>query len=107
MENEKRIVSVVSFNVTREDFAAVADEASVALQHRLPTIQGFIEGTLLTNEAKTQIMAVTEWRSRHSWATAQWDEDVARVIADLFKVTASYQLAFFYPLVKAVFAAAN
>jgi hypothetical protein len=100
MRNEGHIVTVTTFNVTADDFTAVARSAALTLQRRVPTISGFVEGMLLTDEGNNRIIAVTEWKSRQSWAASRWDEDVERVTADLFEGTASYDLEFFFPLVK-------
>ena len=101
MDSDKHIVAIVTFEVTKETFATVASQAAAILEHRLPTIPGFVEGTLLTNEGSTEIVSFTEWESRHTWAVAQWDEDVERVVAGLFQDTGSYALRFFFPLIKA------
>ncbi|HZZ64870.1 MAG TPA: antibiotic biosynthesis monooxygenase [Candidatus Baltobacteraceae bacterium] len=100
MHNKERIVAVITFQIKPEDFETAARDASLVMERRLPTLPGFIEGSLLTNKTKTQLLSVTQWESRHSWAAAQWDEDVARVVAELFSGMASYDIEFFYPLVK-------
>lgn len=107
MPNREQIVAVVAFQVKREDFDAISRDASLVMERRLPSLPGFVRGSLLTNTAKTQILGVTEWESPHSWAAAQWDEDVARVVAELFANTASYDIEFFYPLVKVVSDSSN
>lgn len=100
MQNKERIVAVVTFQVKNADFDAISRDASLVMQRRLPSLAGFIEGSLLTNKSKTQILSITEWESGHSWAAAQWDQDVARVVAELSEGTASYDIDFFYRLVK-------
>lgn len=101
MNDDKRIVAVVMFKVTPEEFAKVSREAGTTLQQRLPTVRGFVEGKVLTNEGSTKINVVSEWKSRQNWADAQWDEEIERTITDLFKDTASYELEMFFPLARA------
>jgi len=87
MNEEKRIVAVVTFKVTPEDFARVSSEADTTLRRRLPTIPGFIEGMVLANESTTKVAIASEWKSRQNWAAAQWDEDIERAVADMFQET--------------------
>lgn len=100
MQNEEAVVSVVTFNVTAENFSTVSRAAGLTLERRLPSMPGFISGTLLRNEGQSRIIAVTEWKSRHSWAAAHWDDEIERALVDLFEATASFHLEFFFPLVK-------
>lgn len=100
MSSNSTIISVVSFNVDAGTYGRVTRQLAALMQQRLPTIPGYIEGTLLVNEAKTRVVTVSEWSSRHSWSRAQLDEDVERAIADVFEGTASYTLEFFMPLEK-------
>ncbi len=98
MENGDRIVSMTTFNVTRENFNQVTREAKEAMEDGARFVEGFLGGWLLVNEQCNRIVFVSEWKSRHTWAAAQWDEDIARALADMFEQTASYNLEFFYPL---------
>jgi len=107
MSEQKRVVAVVMFTVTPEEFGKVSSEAGMTLQHRLPAIPGFIEGTVLVNESTTRIGIVSEWKSRQNWADAQWDEEVEQAVADLFQDTASYELKMYFPLAKATSAVAK
>jgi heme-degrading monooxygenase HmoA len=107
MNEEKRIVAVVTFKITPEDFARVSSEAGTTLQRRLPTIPGFIEGMVCANEGKTKIGIVSEWKSRQNWAAAQWDDDIERAVADMFQDTASYELEMYFPLARATSATAK
>jgi heme-degrading monooxygenase HmoA len=107
MNEEKRIVAVVTFKVTPEDFARVSSQAGTTLQRWLPTTPGFVEGMVLTNEGATKVAIVSEWKSRQNWAAAQWDEDIERAVADMFRDTASYELEMYFPLAKATSATAK
>ncbi len=98
MQGEKHIVSIVTVNVTDADFAKVAASAAATLERRLPNLKGFIEGKVLSDEHNTRIVVMTEWASRESWAKAEWDQEIERTVADLYEVTASYDLKFLYPL---------
>jgi heme-degrading monooxygenase HmoA len=101
MNEEHRIVAIVRFKVTPEDFSRVSSEADTTLQRRLPTVPGFIEGMVLANEGSTKVCVVSEWKSRQNWAAAQWDGDIERTVADLFQDTASYELEMYFPLAEA------
>ena len=100
-DTENYVVSVVTIEVTHSTFSTVAGQLAMMLAHRLPTIPGFIEGALLTNEAKTQIVLVNKWQSTHSWATAQWDSEVGGTVVDIYQETRSYALGLFVPLLAA------
>jgi hypothetical protein len=101
MSEEKRIVAVVTFKVTPEDFPRAAKEAGTTVNRRLPAVPGFIEGMVLANEGTTKLRVVSEWTSRQRWADAQWDEDIARAVADIFQDTATYEIEMYFPLAKA------
>lgn len=101
MENGDRIVAMTTFTVTQENFNQVAREAKAALEDEPQFLEGFLGGWLLVDEKRKKIVFISEWKSRHTWAAAQWDEDIARTVADMFQQTASYNLEFFYPLATA------
>lgn len=92
---EQRVVAVVTFHVTTEDFHPVCEEVTATLQRRISTMPGLIEASVLTNEQTTRLVIESLWESSHSWAAAQWDEGVQNTIADVFRDTASYDLEFF------------
>ena len=100
MEKEEHIIAVTRLNVTAENFAGVVRVAGAALQERLAALPGFVEGVVVTNEAKSRIIIEAEWTSRQMWAESEWDEQIARTVAELFEHTASYELEFFFPLIK-------
>ncbi len=100
MQNEQHIVAVLRFKVTAENFSHIAAVAGTALREGSSALPGFIEGILLTNEARSRILIHSEWISRHNWAEAQWDDQIARAVAEMFEDTASYDLEFYFPLLK-------
>jgi hypothetical protein len=99
MTQEGRVFSVLIVTVADQDFAAASREVKVVLQVVLqrkgPIISGLIESTILGNDAKNQIWILSQWASRHSWASAQWDEDVGRTIADLVENAVSFHVETF------------
>lgn len=101
MNDDKRIVAVVTFKVMPEEFARVSSEAGTTVRNALPKVPGFVEGMVLANEGSTKVNVVSKWTSRQNWAVAQWDEDIERTITDLFKDTASYDLEMYFPLAEA------
>ncbi|HLI96623.1 MAG TPA: hypothetical protein VKT72_11125 [Candidatus Baltobacteraceae bacterium] len=98
MADEHRIVSIVTFAVTTDTLEPVARELGLVLERRVMAIPGFIEGMVLCNEKRTQVDVISVWSSSHTWASAQWDEDIARALGDVFEETASYKLEFFEPV---------
>ena|SRR5215469_8994253 len=101
MQNEQDVVAMVTLNVTDRTFQAVAQKAGETLQRTISQLQGFIEGTVLTNEDKSRIVLLTKWQSRDMWAKAEWDNVVGHAVAELLEDSASYNLEFFFPLVDA------
>jgi hypothetical protein len=99
MDSDQEIVSIITFKMTPDSFDEITREIAETLKSRGPEISGFIESALLGNKAKTEAIIISAWRSRKAWAEAQWDAEVGRMVADVFKETVSYNLDLFYRLV--------
>lgn len=95
MANEPQVVSVVTFNVTSRDVEIVVRQTRHLLQNIAPTVDGFVEGVLLTGEDQTQVILLTHWESRDAWARAEWNDQIARGVAELYEETASYTVKLF------------
>lgn len=101
MANEAKVIAVVTFNVTSRNVELVERQARNLLQDTAPTLQGFIEGVLLTTEDQTQVILLTHWESRDAWARAEWNEQISRGVAELYEETASYTIKLFHEVAQA------
>ena len=71
----------------------------------LPVVQprGHLGATILVTDDASRMAVVTEWRDRHDWAHAQWDQKIQETVVDIFKTaehveTLSYTEVFRYEL---------
>lgn len=106
MANEAKIVCVATYNVTSRDIERVVRQAAHLLQDTAPTLEGFIEGVVLTTEDQTQVILLTNWESRDAWARGEWNEQISRGVAELYKETASFTIKLFHEVAQAKRAAA-
>lgn len=97
-QNDGRIFSVSRFRVTAGDIDNVARSVETLVRERLPSLRGFVEGAVLTNDVRDTVIALTQWESRSDWALAVWDEELQRTITSLFQETGSYDVDFYFPL---------
>ena len=102
--HEGRISSVIRFDVNPENVNALSAKAEDLLENKARFLAGFIEGQVLLDESKTQIVTVTQFESPDAWAQAQWREEIARAVVELFEATHSYDLKH-YSILKSVTAA--
>ena len=91
-------VSVFTFAVKPDDFAELSRKVAALLQGKGAAISGLVESIVLGNESKTQMVIVSQWRTRDSWSAAQWDEDVARSLADIVEGALSFEVQSFEPV---------
>jgi heme-degrading monooxygenase HmoA len=101
MTNDTNVVSFTTFQVTSQNVKAATDKAKQLLQRVAPTLQGFLEGTLLTNEDQTRIMLIARWESRDAWARAEWNQQVSEGVGEMYDETASYSLNLFHEIARA------
>jgi heme-degrading monooxygenase HmoA len=80
---EQVVFSVLVLKIAERELESVARELTQLLHRKGPTVPGLIEGTLLRGEVKTELWVITQWASRHAWAVARWDEDIARTLTDI------------------------
>lgn len=93
-----KFISVVIFRVSRDDLPAVAREAAIVMQRRVPLVSGFVEGLVMANEEKTECLIVTQWQSRDSWNAAQWHENIERGLADLVESVRAFEVHSYEPI---------
>lgn len=93
-----KFISVLFFRVEPSDLPGVAREASLVMQRKGGALRGFLEGVVMANEAKTELLLVSQWESRHAWSAAQWDQDVGRTMGDLVESAKSFELRTYEPI---------
>ncbi len=76
-------ISALSFTVSPDDQPQLAHEAALVMQRIVPVRTGFIQGVVMANEPRTQLIIVSQWESREAWAAARWDEGIASAISRL------------------------
>lgn len=93
-----KFVSVVVFTVEPEDVPGFAREASLALQRTAPIHSGFVEGIVMANDQRTQVLVISQWASRHDWSIAQWDEDIGHTLSDLVEGASKFDVHGYEPI---------
>jgi hypothetical protein len=93
-----KFVSVLLFRIEPEDLPGFAREATLSLERKAPLHQGFVEGIIMMNEQKTEVLIVSQWESRHDWSAAQWDDDLGRTMSDLVQGASSFEIRSYEPI---------
>lgn len=93
-----KFVSVVILTIESGDLPSFSREATLAVQRRAPLHHGFIEGVVMTNEERTELLIVSQWETRDDWAAAQWDADIGRTIGDLAENASAFRFRSYEPI---------
>jgi heme-degrading monooxygenase HmoA len=93
-----KFISVMILAVSPEDMPAIAREATLAMQRTVPVMHGFIEGMVMANEQKTEVLLVTQWDSKDSWSAAEWDDALGRTVSDLVEGSKATQYHTYEPI---------
>ncbi len=98
IDMKTKFVAVFVFGVSADDLPGVAREATLSMQRQLPLFQGFTEGIVMATEDKTQLLIVTQWDSRESWAASRWNDNIEHILSDMVESTGAFQVHTYEPL---------
>lgn len=101
MADDGNIVAMVTCDVTTANITSVTELLRTMVGSDATSVRGFIEGRIVIDESRAQVIVFTEWDSRETWAQAEWDERISRGVAELYKQTASYHIRLLFPVAKA------
>ncbi len=57
---------------------------------------GFLEGRVFEADDRTRVIVSTQWKTRHAWAQAQWNDAIGRVVAQLHESAAKVEMVMGY-----------
>jgi hypothetical protein len=98
LEIRPHYLSVLVFNVKSEDFERLSEEAATFARRKAPTVKGLLESIVLGNDARTELLLVSQWASRNDWSVAQWDNDVGQFVTTLVESAKSYEIRSYEPI---------
>jgi|HubBroStandDraft_4_1064222.scaffolds.fasta_scaffold414257_1 heme-degrading monooxygenase HmoA len=93
-----RFIAVSTYHVAEENFATVTEAATRLMQREIPELAGFCEGAVIVDEAKTRMLLVTQWSSKHDWAQAFWEPRIGDAVAAWVEDATKYEVQTFEPL---------
>jgi hypothetical protein len=93
-----RFIAVSTYHVAEENFAKVTEAASRLMEEEVSQVEGFFEGAVIIDEAKTRMLLVTQWSSKHDWAQAFWEPRIGDVVAGFVEHATKYEVQTFEPL---------
>ena len=98
MFEKTKFVSVLIFTTKPDDLPVFERESKLVLERMTPLLDGFIEGVVMANEQKTEVLIVSYWESRHAWSAAQWDRDVGRAMGDFVGSAENFDVRTYEPI---------
>jgi heme-degrading monooxygenase HmoA len=98
IDMKTKFVAVLVFDISPDDMSGAAREATLVIQRREPLLHGFIEGIVMASEDRKQLLVVTQWESRESWAHSRWNEDVERALSDIIESATTFQVHTYEPI---------
>ncbi len=76
----------------------MTEAATLLMQQEVSALEGFCEGAVITDEAKTRMLLVTQWKSKHDWAQAFWEPLIGNAVAAWVEDATKYDVQTFEPL---------
>jgi hypothetical protein len=98
LEIRPRYLSVTVFNVASEQFARLSQDAAAFVRRKGSNVKGLMESIILGNDARTELLLVSQWASREDWSAAQWDNDVGQFVTTLVESAISYEIRSYEPI---------
>ena len=98
IDMKTKFICVLVFDISPDDMPGAAREATLAVQRQDPVIPGFIEGIVMASEDKKQLLVVTQWDSKESWAGSRWNEDIERALSDIVESASTFQVRTYEPI---------
>ncbi|HTV93814.1 MAG TPA: hypothetical protein VMG98_13950 [Verrucomicrobiae bacterium] len=93
-----KFIAVSIYQVEPENFAAVTQAATQTIERDVVTLAGFFEGMVMADEARTRVLIVTQWSSKHAWAQAFWEPRIGKAVAEFVRDATTYEVQTFEPL---------
>jgi len=93
-----KFIAVSIYDVAPENFAAVTKAATLTIERDVSALIGFYEGVVMTDEARTRVLIVTQWSSKHDWAQAFWEPRIGEAVATFVTDATAYDVQTFEPL---------
>jgi heme-degrading monooxygenase HmoA len=93
-----KFVAVAMYTVEPERLSAFADAARSTMEREVHRLPGFCEGIVMTDEEQKQVLVVTQWDSKNSWARAEWEPTIGDAVARSVQGAAAYSVRTFVPI---------
>jgi heme-degrading monooxygenase HmoA len=94
---DTKFVAVAIYTVPSDKLATLIGVLRAALERDIPTLSGFREGIVMTDEEQTQVLIVTQWDSKSAWARAEWEPKIGEAVAASAKDATTYTVRTFIP----------
>jgi heme-degrading monooxygenase HmoA len=93
-----KFISVLIFTMAPDETPAFTHQAALVMQRKVPLLHGFVEGAVMANEEKTQVLLVTQWESRDAWSAAQWNDSVSNSLGDFVESASTFEFRTYEPI---------
>lgn len=98
IDDKANFIAALIFTIDPNDVNRFGEEAAQLVQRKGSAAPGFIESVVMADEGKTQVLIVTQWASRHAWASAHWEQEIGEGIVALVESAKSFDVRSYDPI---------
>jgi heme-degrading monooxygenase HmoA len=89
---------VLIFTIEPDQLPEFAQHSTIVMQRKVPVLHGFVEGVVMADESKRELLIVTQWETRDAWSAAQWNESVSQSLGQFVESARTFQFRTYEPI---------
>jgi hypothetical protein len=98
IDTRTKFVAISVYTVAQEHLGALQASARASMEENIASLEGFREGTVMTDENQTQVLIVTSWDSKNAWIDAHWEPRIGKAVADFVTDASAYDVRTYVPV---------